>query len=252
MSRTLPAWFLGIVLFAVTRIRRRRARRAASNAGSRTLQGDAHLDQDGAHPARSIVASAPNESRAHRILAVALWIDVIFRRGAVTVDHYLGNIGKSDVTMPKPPPALDTEFKQEVGRAIDLANARLTAHPGDLQAKYDLGSAYGLQASYLASVEGKMTSAFLSARRAFDAQEDVLNRDPKRVGAGVVVGTYRYLVAGLALPSRMIAYMMGFGGDKERAINLLQAATRDPSAEVEAKLALILILVRGPACRRYA
>jgi len=245
MSRTLAAWLLGIALLAAFL-----SVPHAQSADLDTRIADAYramynLDQDaGISAARSIVAAAPNESRTHRLLAVALWIEVIFQRGSVTIDHYLGNIGKSDVTMPKPPPALDAEFKQEVERAIELANARLAANPNDIQAKYDLGSAYGLQASYLASVEGRMTSALLSARHAFDVQEEVLERDPKRVGAGVVVGTYRYLVGGLALPSRMVAYMMGFGGDKERGIRLIQAATRDPNAEVEAKLALILIFSR--------
>lgn len=204
-----------------------------------------NLDQDQAlASARAAVTSAPDESRAHRALAAILWIDIIFRRGAVTVDHYLGGVTKSKLTLPKPPPALDAEFKQELGHAIELATHRLRSRPNDVPARYDLGAAYGLQASYVASVEGSVASAFMSARRAFDAQEEVLSRDPRLVGAGVVVGTYRYVVAGLALPSRVLAYMMGFGGDKERAIRILQDATQDPAAHVEAKLALVLIFSR--------
>ena len=85
-----------------------------------------------------------------------------------------------------------------------------------------------MQASYLASVEGSITSALMSARNAFNAQEEVLSRDPKRSAAGVVVGTYRYVVSGLALPSRMFAYIVGFGGGKEEGIRLLETAARDP------------------------
>ena len=39
---------------------------------------------------------------------------------------------------------------------------------------------------------------------------------PQRVDAGLIVGTYRYLVASLVLPARWLAYMAGFGGDKEK------------------------------------
>jgi tetratricopeptide (TPR) repeat protein len=173
-----------------------------------------------------------------------VWFDIIFRRGAVTIDYYLGGLTKSQLTPPKPPTALDAEFKVELNQAIALAERRLAANPRDVQAKYDLGAAYGLEASYLASVEGSMTAALMSARRAFNAQEEVLAADPRRLGAGVVVGTYRYLVAGLALPSRMLAYMVGFGGGKERGISLLDTATHDAAAHVEAKTALALIYSR--------
>ncbi len=96
----------------------------------------------------------------------------------------------------------------------------------------------------MASVEGSMTSAFMSARNAYNAQEEVLSRDPKRSAAGVVVGTYRYLVSGLALPSRMFAYIAGFGGGKEEGIRLLETAARDQGSLVEARTALVLIYSR--------
>ncbi|MCC7008078.1 MAG: tetratricopeptide repeat protein [Acidobacteria bacterium] len=194
--------------------------------------------------AHAIVAAFPDEPRAHRALAAVVWLDVIFQRGAVTVDHYMGGVTKSQLSLPKPSPALDAEFRQAIDRAVALANARLRAAPRDVQARYDLGSAYGLLASYQASVEGSMASAFLTARRAFDAQEDVLERDPAMKAAGVVVGTYRYVVAGLGLPSRMFAYMLGFGGDKQRGIALIESAAQDATAHVEATLALVLIYSR--------
>jgi predicted Zn-dependent protease len=204
-----------------------------------------NLDHDQAiQSARRAVQMASNESRAHRALAAMLWLEILFRRGALTVDNYLGGITKAQQNFPKPPADLDTEFKQELGKAIELATARSKAAPRDVDAKYDVGAAWGLQASYTASVEGSVASAFMSARRAFDAQEFVLERDPQRVGAGLVVGTYRYVVSGLALPTRLFAYMAGMGGGKEEGIALLEAAMRDPGARVDAQTALVLIYSR--------
>jgi len=169
---------------------------------------------------------------------------MIFHRGTVTVDHYVGGLGKPSGTLPPPIPTLQAEFQSAIARAIDLASRRIDANPNDVQARFDLGTAYGLQASYLASVEDSMTSAFMSARRAFDQQEEVLARDPKRAAAAVVVGTYRYMISGLALPTRMFAYMVGFGGGKERGISMLETAARDAAAHVEARTALVLIYSR--------
>ena len=204
-----------------------------------------NLDHDPAlAAARRAVAIAPDESRAHRTLASILWLNILFRRGAVSIDHYLTNFSGAHERLPKVPPALDAEFKDVLARAIALAETRLDADGSDVQATYDLGAAYGLQASYTASVEGRLGAAFQSARRAFNAQEEVLELDPTRVDAGVIVGTYRYLVSTLSTPKRWLAYVVGFGGGKERGIAMLETAARAPNVSVDARTALMLIYSR--------
>ncbi len=193
---------------------------------------------------RSAVRTAPDQPRLHRVLAAILWLDILFQRGAVTIDHYLGGIGTGRLSLPKPAPALDAEFKKALGQAIELAEARLAKNPKDEAARDEVGKAYALQASYAASIESSMTSALRSARRAFDAEETVLERDPSRIDAGVIVGLYRYVVSTMALPSRLMAYVMGMGGGKERGIALLEAAAQPPHRLVEARAALVLIFAR--------
>ena len=61
-----------------------------------------------------------------------------------------------------------------------------------------------------------MLAGFRAARRAYDEHERVLDLDPSRKDAGLIVGTYRYLVSTLSLPMRMMAYVAGFGGGRER------------------------------------
>jgi tetratricopeptide (TPR) repeat protein len=72
----------------------------------------------------------------------------------------------------------------------------------------------------------------------------ILVKDPRRVDAGVIVGLYRYVVSTMALPGRLVAYVMGLGGGKERGISLLQAAAQPPHGLVEARAALVLIFAR--------
>jgi tetratricopeptide (TPR) repeat protein len=162
----------------------------------------------------------------------------------VTVDHYMGAVTRSQKHLPKPPADQDTLFRRAIGRAIELAEAHVKQDPNSITARHDMGSAYGLLASYTASVDGSMGSAFRTAKRAFDAQEFVLERDPSRVDAGVIVGTYRYLVSALNVPTRFLAYVVGFGGGKERGIAMLEAASRSPASQVEAGGALMLIYSR--------
>ena len=92
---------------------------------------------------------------------------------------------------------------------------------------YDLGAAVGLQASYVATVEGRMLAGFKAARRCYDEHEQVLALDPSRKDAGLIVGTYRYLVSTLSLPMRVMAYVAGFGGGRDRGVQLRVACRGD-------------------------
>jgi tetratricopeptide (TPR) repeat protein len=195
------------------------------------------------------VALYPDDPATHRALASILWLNILFRRGAVTVDHYLGSLSRSDVDLKKPPPELDAEFRKELQRAIELSERRVSAAPRDPQAHYDLGASVGLQASYVATVEGRLLAGFRAARRCYDEHETVLRLDSSRKDAGLIVGTYRYVVSSLSLPMRLMAYVVGFGGGRERGIRLLEdTAAHGRESRVDAMFALILVYNRE---RRY-
>src|SRR5207244_9534511 len=126
---------------------------------------------------------------------------------------------------------------------------RLERNANDADAHYQLGAAVGLRASYTATVDGSALGAFRAAREAYDEHERVMSLDPRRKDAGLVVGTYRYVVAVLALPLRWMAYVAGFGGGKERGLGLVEEAAEYASdSQTDARFALILIYNRE---RRY-
>ena len=196
------------------------------------------------------IALDPSSSANERALATALWLHIVFERGAVTVDQYLGGVSRQDVTMEKAPPDEAAAFARHAGRALLLADEEVAGHPKDAAALFDLGASLGLMASYDASVDGKVRSAFGAARRAFDAHEEVLALDAARKDAGLIVGTYRYLVSTLDFPMRWMAYLAGFGGDGALGIRMIEAAARYPGeSQTDAKVALLLLYNRE---RRYA
>ncbi len=192
---------------------------------------------------------SPNDASLHRALASILWLNLLFQRGAVTVDHYLGSFSRTQVELKKPPPDVNAAFRAHMERAIELAEQRIAQRPKDPQAHYDLGAAVALHASYVATVEGKMLGGFKAARRAFNAHEEVLVLDPNRKDAALVTGIYRYIVSTLTLPIRVMAYVVGFGGGKDTGIRMLQeAAAHGGESRTDAMFALVLVYNRE---RRY-
>jgi len=191
------------------------------------------------------LALDPNDSATHRARATAVWLHIIFRRGSITVDQYLGGATRSDLKLEKPPAADAETFHRHATEALRLAERRLEKNARDVSALYDVGAAVGLQASYAATVEGRIGGAFGAARRAYDSHEKVMTLDPSRKDAGLVVGTYRYVVATLSLPARWMAYLAGFGGDKSKGLKFVEeAATYPGDVQVDAKFALMLLYNR--------
>jgi tetratricopeptide (TPR) repeat protein len=193
---------------------------------------------------KQAAAQDPSSVGAQRALAVVTWLNLMFTRGTVLVDDYLGPVTKrDDVTVKPPPTAVSQAFRTYIGRAEALAEQRVAQAPNDPNAQYELGAALGLDASYTATIDGRVMGAFSAARRAYNAHERVLDLAPSRKDAALVVGTYRYLVANLSLPARWMAYVVGFGGGRERGIEMIEEAAAYPGG-TEAKFALVLIYNR--------
>jgi tetratricopeptide (TPR) repeat protein len=205
-----------------------------------------NLDYDEAtREMQAAVKADPNDAAAERGLAVIPWLLISFTRGAVTVDDYLGSISRQNVAMRQPPMDLANRFHGHAARALQLAESQVAARPRDPAALYELGAIVGLQASYVATVEGRILGAFRAARRAYDAHEQVLELNPSRKDAGLIVGTYRYIVSAMSLPVRLMAYVAGFGGGKEQGLRMIEeAAASTTEASADAKFALVLLYNR--------
>ena len=230
---------------------------AAANERSEALRREAYaaaynLDHDRAIDLfQQAIAADPTDAAAYRGAAAVNWLQVLFLRCTVLVEDYLGHItSSSDVEMPAPPAALDTAFHQDIDRAIALGEKEVAKHYNDASSHYDLGAGLGLYASYSGTVEGRVFGAMRMARRSFSENEMVLDLDPRRKEAGLVLGTYRYLVSTLPMPVRWMAYIVGFGGGKEEGIKLVEQAAAHPSdIQTDARFALVLLYNRE---HRYA
>jgi len=94
-----------------------------------------NLDHDQAMAVlRRALALAPDDPANHRALAAVTWLQILFRHGAITVDHYLGGVARSDVKVKPPPPELARQFRQHADRALAISEQRLRRAPDDARA----------------------------------------------------------------------------------------------------------------------
>jgi tetratricopeptide (TPR) repeat protein len=190
---------------------------------------------------RLAIAEDPNDSRAPALAAATAWTALLFEQGAVTVDDYLGQ-ARADVPRGAASPDLDRAFHENLDRAQTVAEALLRAHPDDADAHFQVGSVYGFRASYIATVEGRVVGSLGPGRRAYREHQRVLEIDPSRKDAGLIVGLYRYTVASLPAPLRLMAKIVGFDGDRTQGLKLVEAAAHYPSDSQPNALFTLLVM----------
>ena len=191
-----------------------------------------------------LIAERPNDPMSYRAVATVAWMEMVFRRGAASIDHYMGHITETQFNVPKPAPDLEVIFQKNIEKAIALSDAALARRPKDPQALFDSGSAWALKGGYAAAVLGSMTGAFKSARRAYNAHETVLEVAPDRAEANLVVGSYRYAVSTFGVATRVAAYVVGFGGGRDKGISMIEVASKKGISQSDAIFALAVIYSR--------
>jgi tetratricopeptide (TPR) repeat protein len=203
-----------------------------------------NLDRDAALASfREAIAVDPTHPAAYRLTAATVWINMLFQQGSMTAEDYLGQ-ARSDLRRRPAPPELDAVFHEHLDRALRLAEQRCRTDCS-ADAHFQLGAAYGYKATYAATVAGSLFGSLGPARRAYAEHQRVLDLDPARKDAGLIVGLYRYAVASLSLPSRWMAHLAGFGGGRDRGLRMVEEAARYPSdVQTNARFTLIVIYNR--------
>ena len=223
-------WCL-LVLFIVAPDVSRRDDVATSGAllRARALDYGYNLDYAEALAAhREAIALNPNDGDAHRLAAATIWMQLLFDQGAITVEDYLGNT-RANIDRPVPRADLAGAFYYHLDRASTIAEEAIRRFPDDPDAHFQLGAAAGLRASYISTVEGRVRDSLGAARRAYHEHRRSLALDPSRMDAGLIVGLYRYGVASLPFPLRMMARLAGFEGGRDIGLRLVESAAQYPS-----------------------
>lgn len=195
------------------------------------------------------VEAEPTSPTGYRLLAAAAWTALLFEQGAITVEDFLGE-ARRDYRRSPPRADLAQIVRTSLDRAIVIAEQQLKERPNDLAAHYHAGAAYSFRAAYTATVEGRLVGSFGAARRAYREHQHLLERDPSRKDAGLIVGMYRYTVASFSAPLRLGALLAGFGGGRERGLRMVEEAASYPS-DVQRNAQMVLILIYNRAGRYH-
>ncbi len=187
-----------------------------------------NLDYDQAlHDFEQAIAADPMSPDPHNHVAQTLVFREMYRNGALESELVSGN--NSFLRRPKLNPTPETEQRllAEIARAMQLAQARLDKNPNDKGALYALGISYGIRANYYWVVKKSWRDSLRDATAARRAHNAILEMEPGNVDARLVQGLHDYIVGSLPLAYRMLGFLAGIHGDKQKGIETIEYVARN-------------------------
>ena len=173
------------------------------------------------------IARNPGQPDLHNHLAQTLIFREMFRNGALESELVSGS--NSFLRRPKLNPTPETEKRilDEIAKAMALADARLEQNPKDTAAMYASGIAYGLRANYYWVVKKAWRDSLKDATAARKLHNRISELEPNNVDARLVQGLHDYVVGSLPLAYKMLGFLFGVRGDKEKGIRTVQDVARN-------------------------
>ena len=191
------------------------------------------------------IAQNPNLPDLHNHLAQCIVFKEMFRNGALESELVSGN--NSLLRRPKlnPSPATRKWFLDEIDKALSLSGTGLKKNPNDTAALYAEGISYGIRSDYFWVVEKSWRDSLHDATSARRAHNRISELEPNNVDARLVEGLHDYIVGSLPWAYRMLGFLVGFHGDKEKGIRMVQDVAKNGSLnKVDAEIFLCALYRR--------
>jgi len=193
---------------------------------------------------RAIDAS-PHDPNRYNHLAQAVLFQMMFRAGALETEMVTG--GNPFLRRPKmePTPEEQKLFAWAIGQTLSLTSEALAKNPKDTSALYARGVALGFRGTYNFLVRRAWLDALRDITDARKLHNRVAELDPSNVDALMLQGVHDYIVGSLPWQYRMLGFLIGFRGDRERGIRTVQlVAERGRVNRVDAKVLLAAVARR--------
>ena len=173
------------------------------------------------------IAQNPGLPDLHNHLAQTLIFREMLRNGSLESELVSGS--NSFLRRPKLNPSPETEKRilDEIAKAMALADARLKKNPNDTAAMYAEGISYGLRSNYYWVVKKSWRDSLKDATAARKLHNRISELEPNNVDARLVQGLHDYIVGSLPLGYKMLGFMIGIHGDKEKGIRTVQDVAKN-------------------------
>lgn len=187
----------------------------------------------------------PDDPNAWNHLAHSTLYRAMYRGGALESELVTGSNPFLRRQKVKTTPSEDQQFYDAIDKALDLARSGLRENPDDPRALEALGVSYALRANYNFLVRKAWVDALHDATDARKAHKRLTEIEPDNVDARLIPGLYDYITGSLPIGYRILGFLAGYRGDRNRGIEALQSVAQDGKSDrVDAEIMLAAIYRR--------
>jgi tetratricopeptide (TPR) repeat protein len=190
----------------------------------------------------SVTDQNPDDPTAWNHFAHAILFRAMYRSGALESEMVSGSnpfLRRAKVQIT---PAEQASFFDAIDKAMRLSQERLHENPDDHAGLGALGVAYALRGNYNFLVRKAWVDALHDATDARKAHKRLCDLDPGNIDAQLIPATYDYVTGSLPLGYRLLGFVAGYHGDRNRGIRALQSVAQNGGssrADAETILAAI-------------
>ena len=173
------------------------------------------------------IAQNPGLPELHNHLAQTLIFREMLRNGSLESELVSGSNSFLRRARLNPAPETEKRILDEIAKAMALADARLKQNPKDTAAMYASGIAFGLRSNYFWVVKKAWHDSLRDATAARKLHNRISELEPNNVDARLVQGLHDYIVGSLPLGYKMLGFLIGIHGDREKGIRTVQDVAKN-------------------------
>jgi tetratricopeptide (TPR) repeat protein len=194
----------------------------------------------------AIIHVQPDHPAGYIYMGYAIWLNYLADLRRLQTNVYNKNNAFFDTRIEdKADAKVDAEFRKNMNKGVELAEAQLKKDKNNLQTMYYLGVARNILAGYEATVNRSFFSALRNGSKGVDLHRDVIKKDPTFIDAYLSVGMYDYIVGSLPLAVKILVFFGGVHGSKKDGLAAVEKVYREGVyGKDEASVLLVMLYDR--------
>ena len=198
----------------------------------------------------ALQARYPEHPAPPLYLATVVWLRELFERNELDLDHFIAPAYFTKATDRKMSPADRKKFFDYLAACQKICESTLEKDPKNLDARYFLGSVFGLQGGFAITIDRSYSDAFSHGKKAYKLHHQLVHEKPDYFDGYMSVGLYEYVVDNIPWYIKWIAMLVGYRGSQERGFEYLnRTAQKGFYASDDARVLQMVLFVRE---KRYA
>jgi hypothetical protein len=163
----------------------------------------------------------PDQPFGQVALAASYLFEELYRQNVLASDFFLDEKRFLHGIDGKPDPGRMASFREALGRARELAKARMRQTPKDSEALFALAMASGMESDADAILEKKQLDGLKRMKEANEFAKQLLVQHPDADDAYVALGAANYIIGSLNPGYRALLWFGGIHGDKKLGMEQL-------------------------------